>query len=119
MNIEDCINRKDLNERLDGDIDLYRELAEIFINDSKTLLQRIRESIDTGNAQQLYKSAHTLKGAVSNFSAQKAYDAALALEIQGKENTLENAGPSYDDLTARIDELITAMTLLMNEPALN
>ncbi len=118
MNIDDFINRKDLSERLDGDIELFKELAELFMEDSVSLMQKIQNSIESSDSNQLRKSAHTIKGSVSNFSAQKAYDAAFDLEKIGKNDELEKAGAAFEVLRNEIDNLRGAMKLLMNENSL-
>ncbi len=73
MNIEDIINRKELSERLDGDFELFKELVEIFLTDSDKLIKNIEDAINDKDSEKIRKSAHTLKGAVSNFSAEKSY----------------------------------------------
>jgi HPt (histidine-containing phosphotransfer) domain-containing protein len=118
MNIDDFINRKDLAERLDNDIELFRELAELFMEDSTSLMQKIQDSIDSSDHIQLRKSAHTIKGSVSNFSAQKAYDAAFNLESIGKNEELDRAESAFEELKGEIKNLKEAMKLLMDENAL-
>jgi HPt (histidine-containing phosphotransfer) domain-containing protein len=100
---------------LDGDIELFRELAELFMDDSASLIKRIQDSINSSDSNQLRKSAHTLKGSVSNFSAQKAFDAAFNLENIGQNNNLDNAESAFRELKSEIQNLIEAMKLLMNE----
>jgi two-component system sensor histidine kinase/response regulator len=52
----------------DGDIELVRELAEIFIKECPKYLTDIHDAIRNGNAKALEHSTHTLKGSVGNFS---------------------------------------------------
>ncbi len=118
MKIEDVINRKELSERLDGDMDLFRELAELFIEDSQKLLNTIKEAIDNKDSEKLRKYAHTIKGSVSNFSAPEAYEAAYELENIGRNNELEKAGEGYSLLLSKIDEAREAMKLLIKEDTL-
>ncbi len=115
MKIDDFINRKDLAERLDSDMELFRELAELFMEDSSVLMDKIRKSIDSSDPVQLRKSAHTIKGSVSNFSAQKAYDAAFNLETIGKNEELDKAETAFNSLREEIESLKEAMELLMKE----
>jgi len=112
MNSDNVLNIPELEERLDGDFELFLELSELFVEDSSALLEKIADSIKSGDSDALRKSAHTLKGAVSNFSAQKAYDAAYALEIAGKENRLDLAPERLDVLKKEIAETIEAMKQL-------
>ncbi len=118
MKIEDVINRGELSERLDGDMELFRELADLFIEDSQKLLDTIRESINSADAEKLRKYAHTIKGSVSNFSAKDAYEAAYALENIGRNNELDEAESAYSHLVEKIEEAREAMKLLMKEKSL-
>ncbi len=118
MKIEDVINRDDLRERLDGDMDLLKELVDIFIEDSAKLIQGIDDALGQKDADKIGKIAHTIKGAVSNFSASRAYDAALALEKIGKNGTLADAPAAFEELKKQIEITILAMKLLKNEKKL-
>jgi len=115
MNGNNTLNIPELEERLDGDFELFVELSELFVEDSFTLLQKIEDSIVKNDSDALRKSAHTLKGAVSNFSAQRAYDAAYELEIAGKDKVFENSDEKLALLKNEIAEVINAMKLLVTK----
>jgi len=115
LKIEDIINRKDLKKRLDGDMELYRELADIFFTEHSNLLKNIENAITDTNSEKLTKEAHTIKGAVSNFSAPSTYDAAYELEMIGKKNELHKAKEAFDKLKNEINIAIKAMKLLQKE----
>lgn len=112
MNGNNILNIPELEERLDGDFDLFLELSELFFEDSASLLNKIEDSISRNDTESLRKSAHTLKGAVSNFSAQKAYDTAYELEIAGKDKILENVGGKLTALKSAIADVIKEMKVL-------
>ncbi len=113
MDSNNVLNIQELSERLDGDFDLFVELSELFYEDSSSLLNKIEDSIKKNDSESLRKSAHTLKGAVSNFSAQRAYDAAYELEIAGKDKVFENAAEKFNSLKHEIDNVINAMKSLV------
>ena len=115
MDIQDVINTGELKERLDGDFDLLKELIEIFIMDSDSLLAKIKEGIDERDPEKLSKASHTLKGAVSNFSAKNAFDAAYALENIGKGGDLSDATVAFDALKAEINKTREAMIMLVDK----
>ena len=118
MNIDEVINRGELRERLDGDMQLFIELTEIFLTDSLTILDEIENAISEKNFDKLTRSAHTLKGAVSNFSAPSAYEAALQLEIIGKNSDADHAPEALQRLRHEIDLTTEAMKLLAKEETL-
>ncbi len=73
----------DINEaldRMDGDRDLLREMAEILLDDVPIQLQAIKEALAEDNFEQVSRAAHTLKGAVGNLAARAAQQAAYQLE---------------------------------------
>lgn len=109
------INIPDLAERVDNDFELFIELSELFFDDSEMLLNKIRESITKGDSDALRKTSHTLKGAVSNFSAQRAYDAAYELELAGKNSELASAPEKFDSLKAEINLVINEMKSIIDK----
>lgn len=106
------LNIQELSERLDGDFELFIELSELFFEDSAALLGKIEDSIKNNDSEALRKSAHTLKGAVANFSAQKAYDAAYELETAGRDKSTENIDRKFELLKKEIADTVDAMKQL-------
>ena len=115
MKLEDHINREELAERLDHDMNLFRELVDLFVNDSTKLLEKIKETIINNDAPGLQKAAHTLKGSVSNFSAHRAYDMALQLENLGKNSNLSGSTEIFQNLDNEIVQVKEAMRLLSSQ----
>lgn len=115
MKAEDYINRKALSERLDGDFDLFKELAQLFLSDSPKLVTAIEEAINNKNSEKIGKSAHTIKGAVANFSAEKAFSAALELEKIGKGHEIERTDDAFKKLMAEIENMRKALQLMIEE----
>src|SRR5262249_54668247 len=80
-------------ERVDGDRDLLRELVEIFDQEFPGMLARLEASIQQGDAVDMAKAAHKIKGTLLQFSGKSAAAAAQALELMGKEEKTEGAAP--------------------------
>ncbi len=112
--VNTIINRNDLKERLDGDVDLLHDLVEIFIDDSVNLINNIENAINAKDASAIGKTAHTLKGAVSNFSAQKAYEIALKIEKMGKAGEIA-VNEEFESLKKEIDLTKKALEFLTSE----
>ena len=115
MIIEDYINRKALSERLDKDFDLFKEITQLFFTDSPKLLSAIEEAIRNKNGEKIGKSSHTIKGAVLNFSAERAFDAALTLEKIGKNNEMDKVDAAFKFLSAEIENMGKALRLILEE----
>ena len=73
---------------VDQDLELLKQLSEMFVNDAPQYSITIKEAIADRDFEQLRKSTHKLKGVVTNFSATKAYHVASVLESMSKEGNL-------------------------------
>jgi two-component system, sensor histidine kinase and response regulator len=101
-----------LRDRVDGDLDLLRELTEVFAQEAPRTLARIEEAIGSGSASDLEKASHKIKGSVLQFSAHAAAAAALELEERGKRGSVAGAEPFLKTLRQEIDLLQKALRLL-------
>jgi CheY-like chemotaxis protein len=77
--------------RVDGNVELLRELAALFCEAFPKLLFNLREAIERQNAQAVESAAHSLKGAIGNFGAIQAFKAAQRLEMMGRDGDLSEA----------------------------
>lgn len=96
-------------ENVGGDMDLLKEIIEIFLDDYPNQMKQIREGILSGDAKAVEHAAHSLKGSVANFAAKRAYDAAYRFEVLGREENLGEAKEALADLDREIRELDVAM----------
>ena len=95
--------------RLEGDLDLLVEVAESFREEASNLLSEIRRSISRRDPTGLERSAHTLKGAVANFSADLTFEGALGLEMMGKRQDMDGAEAAFADLERDVAGLTEAL----------
>jgi CheY-like chemotaxis protein len=91
--------------RVEGDHDLLRKMAELFAGQSIKLRQEIREAIDCGEGHRVERAAHILKGSIGSFTTGRAYEAALRLEVLGKDGDLTDAGRAWADLDEALGHL--------------
>ncbi len=75
--------------RVGSDTELLRELAQLFLEESPRLMGELRAAHEQGDAKQVERAAHGLKGSVANFGAKPAVDAAHQIELLGKAGKLE------------------------------
>ena len=83
------MDRANALARVGGDLDLLKEIAALFLDEYPRELDEIRTALASGDAHTLERSAHGLKGAVANFGARAAVDAAFQLEQLGKAGKLD------------------------------
>jgi hypothetical protein len=102
--------------RFEGDAELLREVIALFRDDSAALLEGARAGLAAGDAAELQRAAHTLKGSASNFlppgnridgsdPASKVVGAALALERLAKTGNLASATEGMTTLEDALAEL--------------
>jgi HPt (histidine-containing phosphotransfer) domain-containing protein len=91
--------------RVGGDVELLREVVGLFLDDYPQSLELIRAAVAAGDQSSLEQHAHSLKGSVSTFGAQEAFDAALALEKQGRTGDLTSAPEGL----RRLEDALTAL----------
>lgn len=94
---------------LGDDRELFNELAAIFIENSAKQMADIKDAIVQGGSKALEKSSHAIKGSIGIFCAKLAFDAALKLEIMGRENNLADAAKVY----SLLEREIARLTLLL------
>jgi CheY-like chemotaxis protein/anti-sigma regulatory factor (Ser/Thr protein kinase) len=103
-------DRSALIDSLGGDIELYGEIVRLFLSHYPSELAALQQELDSGNAEKLHRTAHSLKGAISNFSAPRATAAARSLEMALKNGMAENAAELVAETVAAVIELGEAMS---------
>jgi signal transduction histidine kinase/DNA-binding response OmpR family regulator/HPt (histidine-containing phosphotransfer) domain-containing protein len=98
---------------MDGDEDLLRELAQLFLQDGPRLLAQVRDAARDGDPGRLFRAAHTLKGSVANFGYQKATAAAQVLEQIGRGGDLTSAGALVEELSVLIERMTAELSTLV------
>jgi len=100
--------------RVDGDTELLREIAGLFVDEQARLMDGIRGALDQSDSKALEGAAHTMKGMLGNFGAKSAVAAAFTLEKLGRANDMGRAMTAYTDLQremARVAPCIEKLSL--------
>jgi PAS domain S-box-containing protein len=90
-------------ELMDNSRELFDEIVSLFILDTPPHMQRIKEGLAQGNPDWIRHSAHTLKGMVGIFSADRTMQAAATVE---KAVGQDDCGAAVDELDAALNELL-------------
>jgi PAS domain S-box-containing protein len=106
----EIIDRASLLERVEGDHELLAEMINLFVEDAPNLLASMRDALKKSDMLFLERSAHSLKGAASNLSAQTAAAAAQKLERDAKQANAESAKASLLAVEKEVDRLLPALT---------
>lgn len=95
--------------RVDGDADLLAEIIELFLQDAGLLLDEVRQAVAGGDAAQVMRTAHRLKGSAATLGAVRAADAALALETLGRTGHLAGAPSALVELEETVAEAVRGL----------
>lgn len=102
-------------ERLGGDEEFFAELVELFVAECPKLLSDIGEALRQEDSTGLEHAAHTLKGAVSNFEAERATELAANLESMGRTGDLLEAASTYVALEEEVELVNSAISARRSE----
>ncbi|HTS16306.1 MAG TPA: response regulator [Verrucomicrobiae bacterium] len=114
---EMVFDRESALAMIDGDAELFSELAGLFMTESVTLLDQIQEAIAGRDAKLLERSAHSLKGSTAAFSAEPARATAERLEQMGAAGQFDEAGAVVGELRAEVARLARALSAYRKESA--
>lgn len=67
--------------------EFFRELVDIFLQDTPKRIAEIEVALASKNAPELTRAAHSIKGSSSNFGATSLSDVARRIEQFGKEQS--------------------------------
>jgi HPt (histidine-containing phosphotransfer) domain-containing protein len=113
----EAFNLTEALERVEGDMDLLKEMVDLFLEEYPRMIVEIEHALTTSNAQALQNAAHTLKGAVSNFSAYRATEASLTLEKMGRQQNLADTATAFSTLKHELRLLSSALEALKEKEA--
>ena len=102
-------------EIVDGNKDLFREIAKMLLESLPHDLGKIKEAITGSDAHMLEQAAHSLKGAVGNFGAKRSFDAAYRLEKMGKEGKMDGSGDALKELEKELAALESELVRVLKE----
>ena len=103
------IDHDRLMERLGGDEELLLDVVRLFLDDCPVRLAAIKAAVNSANAEQIRTTAHALRGAAANLSAQGLTDAARTLERLGAENRLEPTEAAWRQLFTEATKVIDTL----------
>jgi len=111
------IDKAALRRSVEDDAALLLELVEIFRAEYPKMLAGLRAAIASGQPLAVRDTAHALKGSVANFYAPAAVEAALRLEMMGKDAQLAGAGAACGAFENEIAALWPALATVMEKEA--
>jgi HPt (histidine-containing phosphotransfer) domain-containing protein len=104
--------RAELLEMVGGDLDVLREIVDLFLEDAPVRRAALREALAAGDLNATYRAAHTLKGSAGNFGVAAITEAAVTVERHAREGDLAAARAASAVLEAHIDLLVNELRAL-------
>lgn len=98
-------DRDTLLARVGGDAALLGAMAALFLDECPRHLAGIRQAVASNDATGLESTAHALRGSVSNFTAHRASQSALKLELMGRDGSFTGSEQALGELEAEIEHL--------------
>jgi HPt (histidine-containing phosphotransfer) domain-containing protein len=92
-------------QRLGGDVELLDQIILIYLEDAPALLHTARQSLASGDAGELRRAAHSLKGMMATLGAPAGVAAAMRLEQCAASSALSSASDLIFDCGERVGEL--------------
>jgi HPt (histidine-containing phosphotransfer) domain-containing protein len=100
---------------VDYDSKLFREMADLFQQRYRILLDSARKAIDAKDVKAIDFTAHVIHGTVANFAAYRAQELARNLEKNVSENRMESLDGSYSELEEEVEKLAESLSRCLSE----
>jgi two-component system sensor histidine kinase/response regulator len=103
-------------EIIGGQTEMLGRLAATFLKNVAARLDALHDALARGDVDQLFNTAHSLKGSLTNFAADQAVAAARRLELSALKGDLADAALALPELDAEVERVSTALMTLSNIP---
>jgi HPt (histidine-containing phosphotransfer) domain-containing protein len=97
-------------ERMGGDSQLLDDVLTVFIEEIPGMMSEIRAAVSGEDAPALERSAHSMKGALLNITADSPAEVASQLEQRGSAGRLSDTAELLARLETEIDQLTSILT---------
>jgi CheY-like chemotaxis protein len=106
----------DALERVGGDWELFRDVAQTFLDDVPPRLAALQEAVTRRDAGVIDRLAHAVKSEVGAFGARFAHQAALQVETLGRSGNLEGIEAAWAVLESEMQRLVPVLSALAARP---
>ncbi len=96
-------------EMFDGDMNLFKEIATLFVEDFPKKADLILEGIRKKDGDMVVQGAQNLKDSAGSLGADQIFDASYRLEVMGVENRLPEAETLLAELTVAVASFKAAL----------
>lgn len=79
------IDLQEIADKLDFDLEDVEMLIEVFLEGTEESLSSLKSAIDENNLEEIYKSAHAIKGSAANLTLMEISDIAKEIELSSRQ----------------------------------
>lgn len=98
------LNTEEALTRFGGDSDLYKELAQMFLDQEQYTNEKLLDLTNNNKLLEAASSVHMLKGLSGTLGAECLYDACIALEVVLKGTKEDNINELTTEVTTLFDK---------------
>jgi HPt (histidine-containing phosphotransfer) domain-containing protein len=110
---KEVLNYEEALVNVGGSQELLGELAQALKQELPRLMGATRKGLDDGDATAVSRAAHSLKGSITPFAAQRAYDAAWAIEEPSSAGDLSDGDEKFQRLASELEQLVVALDQML------
>lgn len=97
-------------QRFEGDLELFKEVLEVFLQNAPVILSKVRTGITDGDAQQVAELAKELSGSAANVGAESIRAVAERLEFDTREASSPHMLRGLESLEQELQRLRSIVT---------
>jgi HPt (histidine-containing phosphotransfer) domain-containing protein len=98
-----------LVEMTGGDLAFVDELVDTYIEEGRSLVERLRNAAVTGSSDELLRAAHSLKSSSMNVGALALGEECRSLEADARAGDVPDAGSRVETIAAGFEEARKAL----------
>ncbi len=111
------LDRGEALEHVGGDLELLRELIDVFLQECPRMMEEARDALRTADILKLKRAAHSIKGAAGILGGKMVFETALRLETIARQGDLSQAEPAWKALRQAVEQLQDALTESRQAPS--
>ena len=103
------LDRPLILDRLGGDEEIFAMMVDMYLQDAVSNADTLGASLLNGDATELMREAHTVKGLLATFSDDAGAARAFDLERKAKLGNLDGLAPLVSEVQARLYEVAAVL----------
>jgi HPt (histidine-containing phosphotransfer) domain-containing protein len=95
--------------QIEGEPDILKKVCNAYLENSEPLISTLREAVEMSDTGLLQRSSHSLKSSSANIGAMKLSEISKELEMNCRNNYLENAADLVTAIENEFSEVKEAL----------